>query len=136
MQSNTYLIFNGNCEAAFKYYEQCFGGKITMLSTYGASPAAAHVPAEIHHCIIHARLEAGGQVFMGSDSPPSEFKPPQGFYVCLAYDNVVEAERVFKTLADGGNVTMAFAPTFFAAGYGSLVDQFGVPWMIICEKAD
>lgn len=34
MQMNPYLIFNGNCEAAFKFYEQCLGGKITMMMTH------------------------------------------------------------------------------------------------------
>jgi len=28
MQLNTYLLFNGHCEAAMKFYEQCLGGKI------------------------------------------------------------------------------------------------------------
>jgi PhnB protein len=28
MQLNPYLSFNGQCEAAFKFYEQCLGGKI------------------------------------------------------------------------------------------------------------
>ncbi|MGH9842982.1 MAG: hypothetical protein ACREEM_29950 [Blastocatellia bacterium] len=58
MQSNTYLLFNGNCEAAFRFYEQCLGGKITALTTYGASPAAAHVPVEIHLPAISANFTA------------------------------------------------------------------------------
>lgn len=28
---NPDLMFNGNCEAAFKFYDQCLGGKITLL---------------------------------------------------------------------------------------------------------
>ncbi len=30
-------------------------------------------------------------------------------------------------------VTMPFAKTFWAAGFGMLVDRFGVPWMVNCE---
>jgi PhnB protein len=30
---------------------------------------------------------------------------------------------------------MPYAPTFWAAGFGMLVDKFGVPWMVNCEAA-
>ena len=30
MQLNPYLTFNGQCEAAFKFYEKSLGGKILM----------------------------------------------------------------------------------------------------------
>jgi PhnB protein len=38
MKLNSYLMFNGQCEAAFKFYEQCLGGKITAMMTYSESP--------------------------------------------------------------------------------------------------
>ena len=31
MQLNPYLIFNGQCEEAFKFYEKCLGGKIEAI---------------------------------------------------------------------------------------------------------
>lgn len=33
MQLNPYLVFNGACEQALKYYEQAIGGKIKTLRT-------------------------------------------------------------------------------------------------------
>ena len=38
MELNPYLTFNGQCEAAFKFYERCLGGKIVAMMTYGCSP--------------------------------------------------------------------------------------------------
>ena len=38
MELNPYLSFNGQCEAAFKFYEQCLGRKIEFSITYGNSP--------------------------------------------------------------------------------------------------
>jgi len=35
MRLNPYLNFNGQCEAAFKFYEQCLGGKIEAMITQG-----------------------------------------------------------------------------------------------------
>jgi PhnB protein len=40
---------------------------------------------------------------------------------------------VFKALGEGGQVTMPFAATFWAKGFGMLVDRFGVSWMVNCE---
>lgn len=135
MQLNPYLNFNGNCEAAFKFYERCLGGKIVMLLSHGDAATAEYVPAEWHPKIMHARLEVGDRALMGSDSPPGYFEAPRGFYVELSIDDPAEAERVFRTLAENGAVKMPFAQTFWAYRFGMLVDQFGIPWMINCEKS-
>ena len=47
MQLNPYLTFNGQCEAAFKFYEGVLGGKIVAMIPHEGSPAADHVNAEI-----------------------------------------------------------------------------------------
>ena len=44
MQLNPYLLFNGQCEAAFKFYEKCLGGKIVAKVTHGESPMAKDTP--------------------------------------------------------------------------------------------
>jgi PhnB protein len=77
MQLNTYLMFNGNCEAAFKFYERCLVGKIAAMLPHSSAPSAEHVPAEWHDKIMHARLEIGDDVLMGSDSPPQISKRPE-----------------------------------------------------------
>lgn len=73
---------------------------------------------------------------MGSDSPPGCFEQTKGFYVQLGIDDPAEAERIFQALAENGRVTMPFEQTFWGFRFGMLVDQFGVPWMVNCEKAD
>jgi PhnB protein len=77
MKINPYLMFNGNCEAAFKFYEQCLGGKIVMMLTHGDAPSAEHVPAQWHHKIMHVCLNLGDRLLMGSDSPPGHFEAPK-----------------------------------------------------------
>jgi PhnB protein len=135
MQINPYLNFNGNCEAAFKFYEQCLGGKIVMMLTHRDAPTAEHVPSAWHSKIMHARLEVGDRVLMGSDSPPEHFEDTTGFYVQLGIEDPAEAERIFHALADNGTVRMPFEQTFWAFRFGMLVDQFGIPWMVNCEQA-
>ncbi len=134
MKVNPYLIFNGRCEEAFKFYEQCLGGKIEAVIPYAGTPAEAHMPSEWRDKVMHACLSMDGQSLMGSDGPPEHYKMPQGFSVSLGIENRAKGERVFETLAEGGTVHMPFQKTFWAAGFGMLTDRFGVPWMINCEK--
>ncbi|MEG4120763.1 VOC family protein [Microcoleus sp. N9_B4] len=135
MQSNTYLFFDGECEAAFKFYEQCLGGKIDGMMTYGDAPMSEEIPSEQRDRIMHANLTVGGMVLMGSDTPPDGFKKPQGFSVNLQFDDLVEAERIFQKLAENGTVKMPFQETFWSTRFGMLVDRFGTPWMINVQPA-
>ena len=136
MQLNPYLTFNGQCEAAFKFYEQSLGGKIAAMATYAGTPMENQVPAEWRNKVIHARLAIGDQVLMGSDAPPERYEPSKGFSVTLGVDNPTDAERIFNALAEKGTVEMPLQQTFWAVRFGMLVDRFGIPWMINCEQGN
>ena len=133
MQLNAYLHFNGNCDEAFKFYEQALGGKIEMRSTFGESPMAGQMPT-MKDKIVHMRVRIGDQVLMGSDSPPERYSPPQGFSLSLGTKMPEDAEKMFAALSAGGQVHMPMAESFFAKRFGMLVDKFGVPWMVVCQQ--
>ncbi len=135
MQLNAYLLFNGNCEEAFRFYEKTLGGKIEAMNLYAGTPAEKHVPPELRNKILHARLVVGKAVLMGSDAPPDQFDEPKGFSVALEIEDPAEAERLFTALEQGGKVKMPLAQTFWAAKFGMLVDRFGIPWIINCTAA-
>jgi len=134
MQVNPYLFYNGNCEAAFKYYEKVLGGEIEAMLTHEATPAAEQTPPEWQKKIIHAKISIDGEVLMASDAPPGHFHQPQGFSVSLTVEDPAEAERKFKALSEGGSVNMPFGKTFWAKGFGMCVDKFGIPWMVNCPQ--
>ena len=134
MQLNSYLFFNGQCEAAFKFYEKCLGGKIDAMLPHAGTPAEGQVPANWRDKIMHARLVVADAVLMGSDAPPEHFQQPQGFSVALGVNEPAEAERIFNALAEKGTVRMPIQQTFWALRFGMLVDRFGIPWMINCEN--
>lgn len=133
MQLNPYLVFNGQCEAAFKFYAKCLGGKIEAMMTHAGTPAEGHVPPEWRDKILHARMVVGDGVVMASDAPPDRYQKPQGFSVSIQINNQAEAERIFRALSENGTVQMPFGQTFWASGFGMCVDQFGIPWMVNCE---
>jgi PhnB protein len=134
MQLNPYLTFNGQCEAAFKFYEQCLGGKIEEMIPFGKTPAAEHVPPEWRDKIMHARLTVGDEALMGSDAPPDRYEEPKGFSVALQIKDPGGAERIFHALAENGTVRMPIQQTFWAVRFGMLVDRFGMPWMVNCAQ--
>jgi PhnB protein len=133
MKLNPYLHFNGDCEQAFKFYEKCLGGKLTMKRHRG-SPAEAQCPPEWLDKILHARLVVGNETVMGSDAPPQYQLKPQGFCVSIGVDDPVEAERIYSALSENGTIRMPLQETFWARRFGMFIDQFGTPWMVNCEK--
>lgn len=133
MKLHPYLIFNGQCEAAFKFYAECMGGEIEAMMPHRGSPVEQHVSAEWQEKILHARLKIGDSVLMGSDAPPGRFEEPKGFSVSLDVKDAADAERIFRALAEKGTVRMPLEKTFFAQRFGMLVDRFGIPWMVNCD---
>jgi PhnB protein len=134
MPLNPYLSFNGQCEEAFTMYQRVLGGKITAMFPHEGTPAAEHVPPEWRKKIMHAQLVLDGHILMGADTPPNHYEKPRGFSVTAGIADPKEAERVFQGLSEGGKVMMPIAETFWADRFGILVDRFGIPWMVNCEK--
>ena len=132
MQLNPYLLFNGNCEEAFKFYEQTLGGKIESMMKHGGSPAEKNVPPEWHDKILHASMKVGDAVIMASDAPPGHYSQPQGISVSLSLEDTAKGERIFNALAENGTTQMPFGKTFWADGFGMCVDRFGIPWLVNC----
>jgi PhnB protein len=130
MQVSPYLNFKGNCAEAFRFYEKCFGGKIEMMMTHGDAPPDTNVNPEWKNMIMHVRLNVKGAIIMGSDAPGDYYKQPQGWHVSLSVDSAAEAERIYKELSEGGNVTMPLEQTFWSQKFAMLNDRFGIPWMI------
>jgi PhnB protein len=134
IQARPTLLFAGDCETAFKLYERCLGGKIAFMLRWGDSPMAADVPADWRGKILYTRMEVGDSTLVAGDLPPNQYERPQGFSIQLLIDDAAEAERVFNTLAENGTIKMPLQETFWATHYGNLVDRFGIPWEINCER--
>ncbi|HEY0235259.1 MAG TPA: VOC family protein [Afipia sp.] len=134
MKVTPYLFFNGTCEEAVKFYEKTLGAKIAFMMRYKDMPAEAQRDPEDEPKIAHVRFTIGEDTIMASDAPPERFNKPQGFDMSLGIEKPEEADRIFTALSEGGTITMPIAETFWAHRFGALVDKFGTPWMVNCEK--
>ena len=131
MRVDVYLNYAGNCQQAFRFYEQELGGRITLMMTHGQGPNAANLPAEQKDTILHARIQIGNSVIMGADIPKSE--PMRSAYLTLSTDTEDEAERLYAVLSEGGQIFMKMEKTFFANRFAMLRDRFGTSWMLLHE---
>lgn len=134
MKLNTYLNYGGNCEQAFRFYEQHLGAKILMKMTWGEQPDPKNIPPGFEKALMYARLSIGETSLMGSDVPPDRFQPMRSVYLCLSVASIEEAERIYALLSDGGEIFMPMAETFFAHRFAMLRDKFGTSWMVIHER--
>jgi len=134
MKLNPYLAFDGSCREAFDFYQKVLGGRISFIQTIGESQMASSMPPESHGRVMHVTLDIGDQVLQGADAPPGQFTRPAGFCVALHFETAAEGEKVFNALAPGGTVQMPYQSTFWAKGFGMLIDRFGTPWILNAEQ--
>lgn len=129
MHIQPYLHFNGCCEEALEFYRGALGAEVTFLMRFKDStePQPGMVPPGSEDKVMHATLRIGDATLMASDCGPPSF---QGVSLSITVSGEAEAERLFAALADGGQVRMPLAKTFFSPRFGMLADRFGVSWMI------
>lgn len=134
MRLTTYLNFGGNCEEAFRFYEQHLGGKVTGMMRWSQMPdAEKHTPPGMADKVLHSHMKLADTSVMGADIPGAE--PMRSAYLTLSVDSNEEAERVYGVLSEGGKVFMKMeGETFFAYRFGQLQDRFGINWMIIHDR--
>jgi PhnB protein len=128
---NPYVFFDGDCEEAMRFYERVFKTSVEMMMHESEAPGAKPGPKGKKSPVMHARLPLYGGALMASDwMADRPFERKQGFYVSLICPDLKEAKRIFDALADGGQVNMSFEKTFWAEGFGMVIDRFGTPWMV------
>ena len=134
MKLHAYLNYGGNCEQAFRFYEEHLGGKIIAMMPHSQMPDPSEVPGEWKNAIMYARMTIGETDIMGSDVPPDRFQPMRSVFLSLTVSSIEEAERIHALLSDGGEIFMPMQETFFAFRFSMLRDKFGTSWMIIHER--
>jgi PhnB protein len=134
MQLEPYIFFYGRCEEALEFYKSAIGGTYE-LNRFEGTPMAEQVPANLRNKIMHASFKGDGFSFMASDGDLSKTVDPDAGNVSLSLgiNDSAQAERIFNALADGGKVSMPFAPAFWGGKFGIVVDRFGTEWMVTSE---
>jgi len=134
-RTEPYLIFDGNCRQAMKFYQECLGGKLFLLP-FSEMPPGIPYPKEAKDRVMHSKLTNGDLVLMASDTMPGmPLQQGNNFSISIECDSVEEIDRLFAALAMGGTVTMALQQTFWSRRFGMFTDRFGNNWMLGLENA-
>ena len=132
-----YLSFDGRCDEAVEFYRRAIGAQVEMIMRFKDSPdpeALKMVPPASHNKVMHAAFRIGDSLIMASDGGCQNAGKFEGINLSLSVKDPAEAARVYAALADGGQAQMALTKTFFSESFGTLVDRFGVSWMVIAES--
>jgi PhnB protein len=130
MQLHPYLQFDGRCEEAVAFYRDALGAEVVMLVRFKDCPDPSMVPPGAEDKVMHMRFRIGETTVLASDGRCLGKPSFQGFSLSLTVANDAEAERCFTALANGGQVQMPLAKTFFSSRFGMVADRFGVAWMV------
>jgi PhnB protein len=131
-----YLFFGGRCEEALEFYRTALGATVEMKMRFSESPQPmepGQIPAGFENKIMHATFKIGGTTLMASDGNEAGAKF-DGFSLSVSLPTEAEAERAFAKLADGGQVTMPLAKTFWSPKFGMVTDRFGIGWMVTVAR--
>jgi PhnB protein len=125
----TYLLFDGTCGDAMKFYQSCLGGNLT-LTRVKDSPAKDQMSAAQQEKVLNAHLSSGPMEFSASDWLAPDENPVRGNTICMFVNggSTAELTKLFESLSEGAKVTNPLRPTFFGI-YGALNDRFSVRWM-------
>jgi PhnB protein len=140
---STYLNFPGNTEAAFLFYRSVFG---TGFDSYGImrmgdvppDPGQPPLSEADSRLVMHVCLPIlGGHLLMGTDCVASRGQTVtmgNNVHISLQTDTRAQADELFAKLSEGGRIDMPMQDMFWGDYFGSLVDRFGVQWMLNCAS--
>jgi PhnB protein len=103
-----YLMFNRECDEAFKLYQKAFNGEMVA---------------------IHAELKITESGYILGSDYRQDLQSDGKVCISVELNSEESASKAWNVLKDNGTVHMDLQPTFFAKLHGSVKDKFGVTWM-------
>ncbi len=133
-----FLLFDGNCAEAMKFYQTCLGGELT-ITKMSDTPMKNQMPVELHDKVAHAHLKSSAIEFSATDWMHQTRRPKQGNTVALYLNGGTyrELRAIFDGLVAGADPELLDDLRDLPFGsYGHLADKFGVHWFFQGEKRE
>ncbi|MBS2038816.1 VOC family protein [bacterium] len=128
-----YLQFRGRTEEALEFYKLALGAEISVMMRFSEAPEPCPTPVD-GHLVMHAGFRIGETEIFATDGGCQDAGSQtgfQGFSLTLSLSEEETAERFYQALSQDGQPQMPLGPTFFARKFGTVVDKFGVNWIIL-----
>jgi len=126
-----YLMFNRQCDEAFKMYQKALDGEMVSIQKYGDMPPnpAFPVAESDKNLVLHAQLKLTESGFIYGSDGNRDLGNGAKVSISVELDSEERAQQAWEVLNDGGSVYMDLQPTFFSKLHGSVQDKYGVTWM-------
>ncbi len=131
-----FLLFDGNCADAMKFYNSCLGGELT-LTRLGDTPMKDQFPSKKHNKIINANLKSGSIEISAHDWLDPTLTPQQGNTVGIFIigGKYSELKPVFDKLSQGADKnTLQNLHDMPFGIYGHFYDKYGISWFFKGDK--
>ncbi|KOV17652.1 3-demethylubiquinone-9 3-methyltransferase [Streptomyces sp. XY431] len=125
---NPYITYNGDARQALEFYQQVFGGELS-LNTYGDFGAGEGPGGDR---IMHGMLTtSSGFTLMAADNPPGTDHTPGGnISVSVSGEDDAELRGYWEKLSGGGSVAVPMDKQMWGDVFGMCTDRFGVTWLV------
>ena len=136
VKSTPFLLFDGNCADAMRFYQSCLGGELTV-TMLADTPMKDQAPPELHDKVAYARLVHGEVDISATDWQHQTRRPRQGNTVAvyLTGRSYEELQPIFDALAVGADPDLLDELRDLPFGiYGHLADRYGVHWFFRGER--
>ena len=135
---NPNVMFKGNCEQAFDFYQTIFGGALSPKMRWAENKMPdMEVSDSAKHLIMHVSLPIGDEsILMGGDVVDCTENPVtfgNNFTICISTKSKDEADTLFNGLSKGGKIMMPMDIAFWGDYFGMFTDQFSIQWQVICD---
>ena len=137
MQLNTYLVFDGETEAAMTFYQSVFGGEFAEVMRYKDMPAEfvsdSQMDEEQANRIMHMTLVINeNNALLANDNcrRMGEIVKGTQYSISIRPDSEEDAKRIYEQLSKGGDIHMPLEVQFWGSLFASFKDQYGIEWLI------
>ena len=126
---NPYITFDGDARQAMEFYQEVFGGTLTV-NTYGdfGEKEAGDAAGKIMHGML---VTENGLTLMGADVPPGqEHRPGNNISVSVSGEDADELRGYWDKLSGSGTVSVPLEKQMWGDVFGMCTDRFGITWLV------
>ena len=127
MKLEAYLFFSGNTEEAMNFYQDIFGGDLTITRRGDVDPTATESEKSL---VINAALDNAAFTLRASDRADATSDVQTRIELTINGSEEDDLRRIFDALSDGGSVKTQLEKMFWGDVFGALVDRFGIGWQV------
>jgi PhnB protein len=125
-----YLLFAGTARDALMFYQQVFGGELSLhtFEEFGRTDGPAHA-------IAHGNLTGPVSLFAADAAGDEEpFHSTGLMFALLGTTSEAQLRAWFRALCEAGTIRQDLEVRPWGASDGQVVDRYGVCWLVGFEN--